>query len=271
MMCNSKLKAISDEDFTGFVANSYYWAAVAAKVGFPRYKNNMKNKTYQSGTHHCRQRAITMNLNIDHMFTKSGPNKPIQDLKSNKYGQKRRGTQFLKNRLREANVLEICAWCRCEHMELDNGTWLWNGRPMSLQVDHIHGRSKPPREEDDDVSNLRFLCWNCHTQTPGSRLGYTVNPKKDSLRTVVNRKILRESEKEHICDMCHCEHMEKGFNGAWEWRGWMLNLQCDHIDGNRSNNDISNLRWLCPNCHATTDTYCGRNNKRKREKDPPQC
>lgn len=32
-------------------------------------------------------------------------------------------------------------------------------------------------------------------------------------------------------------------------------LQIDHIDGNWQNNHISNLRVLCPSCHATTETY----------------
>lgn len=30
----------------------------------------------------------------------------------------------------------------------------------------------------------------------------------------------------------------------------MVQLQIDHVDGNRSNNDPSNLRTLCCNCHA---------------------
>jgi Zn finger protein HypA/HybF involved in hydrogenase expression len=38
-----------------------------------------------------------------------------------------------------------------------------------------------------------------------------------------------------------------------------LVLQLDHIDGDRQNNEISNLRLLCPNCHSQTDTYTGRN------------
>lgn len=36
-------------------------------------------------------------------------------------------------------------------------------------------------------------------------------------------------------------------------------LQVDHRDGNHRNNHESNLRALCPNCHAKTHTYCGRN------------
>lgn len=44
-----------------------------------------------------------------------------------------------------------------------------------------------------------------------------------------------------------------------EWLAGPIPLQLDHIDGDRTNNELQNLRLLCPNCHALTDTYCGRN------------
>lgn len=36
-------------------------------------------------------------------------------------------------------------------------------------------------------------------------------------------------------------------------------LEIDHIDGNYLNNQESNLRVLCPNCHSLTSTYKGAN------------
>ncbi|MER6151497.1 HNH endonuclease signature motif containing protein [Streptomyces hirsutus] len=42
------------------------------------------------------------------------------------------------------------------------------------------------------------------------------------------------------------------------WRGRSLPLEVDHVDGDWRNNRIENLRFLCPNCHSTTDNYRGR-------------
>ncbi|TXS55353.1 hypothetical protein EAO77_03500 [Streptomyces sp. t39] len=46
------------------------------------------------------------------------------------------------------------------------------------------------------------------------------------------------------------------------WRGRPLPLEVDHRDGDWRNNRPENLRLLCPNCHAVTDTYRGRAKRR---------
>ncbi len=45
-------------------------------------------------------------------------------------------------------------------------------------------------------------------------------------------------------------------------------LEIEHIDGDYTNNDESNLTLLCPNCHSLTPTYKGANagNGRKKRK-----
>ena len=50
--------------------------------------------------------------------------------------------------------------------------------------------------------------------------------------------------------------------GISEHNGKPIVLECDHIDGDRKNNSVSNLRLMCPNCHSQTDTFKGRNKKR---------
>lgn len=44
-----------------------------------------------------------------------------------------------------------------------------------------------------------------------------------------------------------------------EWFGETNHLELDHVDGDRTNNLLSNLRILCANCHSLTDTYCAKN------------
>ena len=44
------------------------------------------------------------------------------------------------------------------------------------------------------------------------------------------------------------------------WNGKKLVFQLDHINGKRNDHRLENLRWLCPNCHSQTETYCGKKN-----------
>lgn len=70
---------------------------------------------------------------------------------------------------------------KCRICEIDNE---WNGKPLSLHLDHIDGNS-----DNDSIENHRLLCPNCHTQTPtyGSK-GFGNTVKKETKRNMYLRK-----------------------------------------------------------------------------------
>lgn len=70
--------------------------------------------------------------------------------------------------------------------------------------------------------------------------------------STLRKRLIKEKVLENVCSRC----------GISEWQSETLSLHLDHIDGNNTNNEISNLRLLCPNCHSLTATYCGRNKKK---------
>lgn len=47
--------------------------------------------------------------------------------------------------------------------------------------------------------------------------------------------------------------------GLTEWQGEKIPLELHHINGNNSDNRLENLTYLCPNCHATTENFRGKN------------
>lgn len=70
--------------------------------------------------------------------------------------------------------------------------------------------------------------------------------------TKLNKRLLKEGIFEYKCSACQ----------ETEWMGQPIPLQLDHINGINDDHRLINLRFLCPNCHAQTDTYCGRNKGR---------
>lgn len=73
--------------------------------------------------------------------------------------------------------------------------------------------------------------------------------KRRTSSGTLRRRLIREGRREHVCEEC----------GARRWRGQPIPLELDHVNGDRSDNRLENLRLLCPNCHALTPTYRGRN------------
>lgn len=56
-------------------------------------------------------------------------------------------------------------------------------------------------------------------------------------------------ERGHNCDICKLS----------SWLNGPIPIEVHHIDGDRTNNSETNLQLVCPNCHALTSNYRGKN------------
>ena len=146
----------------------------------------------------------------------------------------------MKRNLSEATVVEVCKRS--------------NSMAMAAAELKIHFNT---------LKRLALL-YNCYYPNQGLRGGNKKAPAKIQLDKILagdhpsfqtyklKQRLLKEKLIENKCCIC----------GISSWNNQQLNLELDHIDGNRINHKISNLRLLCPNCHSQTDTYRSKNQKR---------
>lgn len=105
-----------------------------------------------------------------------------------------------------------------------------------LGLDTAHFRRRPwgsvkPRLSRPTASDALVV------RPPGS-------PRTNRVRL---HRALQEAGVPYRCASC---------GNSGQWLGEPITLQIDHIDGNWLDNRMPNLRYLCPNCHALTETWC---------------
>lgn len=84
------------------------------------------------------------------------------------------------------------------------------------------------------------------------------------VRSTVRKYVIKLQLINYACDKC---------DNSGDWLGQPISLQLEHRNGVNNDHRISNLCWLCPNCHSQTSTFCGRNsrtNNKKQKKDRPR-
>jgi hypothetical protein len=111
-------------------------------------------------------------------------------------------------------------------------------------------------ENQIDISHFTHKGWN-------KGMAFKPNPKKSLDEILIansnyqsfklKKRLLNEGYFPPKCQNCSLE----------TWLGNQIPLELEHIDGDKTNNQLNNLTILCPNCHALTSTYRGKNRKTK--------
>lgn len=173
----NKIYKLSDEQFVELLKKSSTISEVLFKLGY-----TVKGNSW--GYSQVKRRMDDLNLDYSIFKGKSAV------IKTNKLNNVKKEDILKENCKHQRIVLRRyviknnlipykCAICGCTE---------WQGKTLSLELDHINGINN-----DNRLENLRFLCPNCHSQTStyGSRNQQTNSSEydiPDDLRKIVEEK-----------------------------------------------------------------------------------
>ena len=145
----NKIYKLTDKEFSDLVKSSLNISEVLFKLGYTTVGNSW-------GYSQVKQRMQDLNLSGKDFRGKSAiadcnEKKEIDASKllceNSKHARNILRSYILRNKL----LPYTCAIC---------GITEWQGKTLSLELDHINGINN-----DNRIENLRFLCPNCHSQT----------------------------------------------------------------------------------------------------------
>ena len=149
----NKIYEVTDEQFVNLIKTSTNISEVLFKLGY-----TIKGNSW--GYSLIRRRMDDLNLKMSDFKGKSALVSSIKKVKKEdllRDNCKHQRTVLRRYVIQHNLIPYVCSICGCKE---------WNGKTLSLELDHINGKNN-----DNRLENLRFLCPNCHSQTTtyGSR------------------------------------------------------------------------------------------------------
>ena len=108
-----------------------------------------------------------------------------------------------------------------------------------------------------DTSHFTGAAWNQGERyrmvgKPFSWEGILVENSVYTSTFRLRNRLIQYGFKAEQCEQC----------GLREWRGEPVPLELHHVNGINNDHRLANLQLLCPNCHAVTENYRGKNQRK---------
>ena len=155
MNMTNKIYECTDEQFAQLIKNSTNISEVLFKLGY-----SVKGNSW--GFSQVRKRMTDLNLSASDFKGKSAMVEMVKESNLTAEMLLKENCKHNRNCLRRFIIKNALLPYKCDICGLTE----WNGKTLSLELDHINGINN-----DNRLENLRFLCPNCHSQTTtyGSR------------------------------------------------------------------------------------------------------